>query len=122
MDNIIRNIWLTTHSSERRLGAQPSSHKLHNSNANSPAPAGGSPIVGAASSGNYARSRLGQQVHPRSSRRAVAVAQDDEDMDAEGEDDDEADGDEAEDKGIYCICQQMSHGEVCDGVFLGILC
>jgi hypothetical protein len=44
----------------------------------------------------------------------AVLAQDDEDMDAEGEDDDEADGDEAEDKGIYCICQQMSHGEVGD--------
>jgi hypothetical protein len=99
---------------ERRLATQPSV-KL-SARASSPLPTPTPPsaaVVPPSTSTTYSRSRLSNQLHPRSNRRSAAtLIQDDEDMDAEGEDDDEADAEEGEDKGIYCFCQQMSHGEV----------
>jgi hypothetical protein len=101
-------------SAERKL----TSHLLSKmqSGAHSPLPTPTPPAIATPAATPYSRSRLSQQVHPRSNRRAAAMVQEDEEMDpdAEGEEDEEMDGDgeEAEDKGLYCFCQQMSHGEV----------
>lgn len=85
----------------------------------SPAPSVVPASQGTGSTGQ--RSRLSQQVHNGGrGRRATASIGPDADEDAEGEEDIEDanldDNGDAEDKSIYCFCQERSYGEMiaCD--------
>ena len=100
---------------ERRVAATASAGSIK---LPSPAPSTVPATQGTGGAGQ--RSRLSQQVATGRGRRATASVGPDADEDAEGEDDiEDANMDEngdAEDKSIYCFCQERSYGEMiaCD--------